>query len=338
MLRPESKLGYGKLVEQAMFFLAGLLVAGLAGVVALPAFARRAARLAQARARMLAPLSVKEAAAERDMLRAEHAVAHHRLERRIASLQDAVGRYRADLGRQAALLVALESATSDRRAEIALLQDELAARRRETFGLEAELGASRVALNDIGARFDRASSELARLRDERVAIETLTDEQRSVIAGLETRASGLEMKLDDAAQAAKANAALVEAERSRLASELKSRASEATALSAQLREARQRLLALEGAPAALAPGGADDIRLDPKFAAAGDLALREAISRLAADVARLSGGSGEGVAGPAKPGKSRRREPRGLPPQAVDPSKGAVAAQVRQLRSMAPER
>jgi hypothetical protein len=361
MLYVCRKLGYGKLVEQAMFFLAGLLVAGLAGVVALPAFARRASRLAQARARMLAPLSVKEAVAERDMLRAEHAVTHHRLERRIASLQDAVGRHRADLGRQAAMLVALESATSDRRAEIAELHADLAARQRETFGLEAALGASQVALNDVGAQLDSASSELARLRDERLAIETLTDEQRSVIAGLETRASGLEMKLEDAAQAAKARVAMVEAERSRLASDLGARTGDAASLSAELRQARQRLLEFEpapdlrtrapevaaadtgrrlanGAPLGLAPAIADDIRLDPGFAPSGDLALREAISRLAADVARLSGAAGDGAPLSAKPGKSRRRETRGLLPQGADPSKGAVAAQVRQLRSMAPER
>jgi hypothetical protein len=69
------------LVEQAMFFLAGLLVAGLAGLLALPAFARRALRLSEARARMLAPMSMKEVVAERDLLRAEHAVEQHRLER-----------------------------------------------------------------------------------------------------------------------------------------------------------------------------------------------------------------------------------------------------------------
>jgi len=353
MLTGRRKLGYGKLVEQAMFFLAGLLVAGLAGVVALPAFARRASRLAQARARMLAPLSVKEAAAERDMLRAEHAVTHNRLERRIASLQDAVGRHRADLGRQAAMLVALESGTSDRRAEIAQLLADLAAKERETFGLEAELGASRIALNDFGARLDRATSELAGLRDERLAIETLTDEQRSVIAGLETRASGLEMKLDDAAQAAKAKTAMAEAERSRLTSELNARVGEAASLSAELRQVRQRLLELEAAPAMSAPApegapingapsglapAAGHIRLDQEPAPSGDLALREAISRLAADVARLSGAAGDGAALPAKPGKSRRRETRSPLPQPAESSKGAASAQVRQLRSMAPER
>ena len=355
MLALCRKLGYATLVEQAMFFLAGLLVAGLAGVVALPAFARRASRLAQARALMLAPLSAKEAAAERDMVRAEHAVIQHRLERRIVALQDAVGRHRADLGRQAAMLVALESGTSDRRAEIAQLHADLAARQREAFGLEAELGASRVALNDIDARLERASTEVTHLRRERLAIETLTDEQRSAIAGLETRVAGLEMKLDDAAQAAKSRTATFEAERLRLSSELNSQTAAAASSSAELAQGRRRLLEIEtaagsrtpvpgdrrradGAPPALAPVDAGEIRLEPGFASPGDLALREAISRLAADVARLSGASGEGAALPTKPAKARRRETRGLLPQGADPSKGAPPAQVRQLRSMAPER
>jgi hypothetical protein len=345
------------LVEQAMFFLAGLLVAGLAGVIFAPAFARRASRLSAARARMLAPLSMKEAVADRDMLRAEHAVAQHRLERRVAALQEVVGRHRAELGRQAAVIVALESGTTDRRAEIAELRADLAARQRETLSLEADLGASRIVLNDFGARLERASSEIARLADEKLAIETLTDEQRSVIAGLETRASGLEMKLDDAAQAAKARAAGAQAEQERLLSELNSRTSEAAGLSAELQQFRQRLLEPEAAPTfrqpapeatqidsggrfanGAAPADVANIRLDAGIGSPGDLALREAISRLAADLVRLSGASGEGAALPPKPGKSKRRDSRGLLPQGADPSKGAASAQVRQLRSMAPER
>ncbi len=344
-----------------MFFLAGLLVAGLVGVMVLPAFARRASRLSAAHARMLAPLSMKEAVAERDMLRAEHAVVQHRLERLIAALQDAVGRHRAALGRQAAMLVALENRTTDHPAEIAELRADLAARQRGTFSLEADLGASRIVLNDFGARLDRASSEIARLTDERLAIETLTDEQRSVIAGLETWASGLEMKLDDAAQAAKARAAGAQAERERLSSELNSRMSEVARLSAELQQTRRRLLELEAAPTLRqrAPDGASidgvgrlingatpgqgpadaaNIRLEAGLGSPGDLALREAISRLAADLVRLSGASGDEAALLPKPGKSRRRESRSLLPQATDPSKGAASAQVRQLRSMAPER
>lgn len=344
-----------------MFFLAGLLVAGLAGLIIVPAFARRARRLAEARARLLAPLSVKEAIAERDLLRADHALAQHRLERRIAALQEAVGRHRADLGRQAAMLVALESGTSDRRNEISDMAVDFEAQRSKVLALEAELGASRIALSDFGAQLERASAEIGRLTDEKLAIETLTDEQRSSIAGLETRASGLQMKLEDSARAAKAEAAAAQAELARLAADLDSRRIDAARLTAELEQAHRKLERFEegeavglersadrlrveaGKPSAngAAPGSvaeAANIHLEPPSLSLGDVALREAISRLGADFARLAAASGDSPAPLAGPGKSRRREARKLPGLGPEPSTGAAAAQVRQLRSMAPER
>ncbi len=365
-----------------MFFLAGLLVAGLAGLLVVPAFVRRALRLSAARARMLAPLSAKEAAAERDMLRAEHAVAQSRLERRIAALQDAVARRRAELGRQAATLVAAESAATDQRSEIEGLRADLAARQREILSLEGDLGASRIVLNDFGAQLDRASSEIRRLRDERLAIDTVIDEQRLAIAGLETRASGLEMKLQDAAQTARSKATAAEAERSRLSSELAARTLEVARAGGELAEAKEkgatlvvevekanaelhaarlRLLELEAAPtsrdrtaeeSSSAENGrssangatqgqavlADAVQRDRDSGPQSDRALREAISRLGADIARLSGPSGNGAAVIPKLGKSTRREPRGLPAQGADAPKNIASANVRQLQSRAPER
>ena len=116
----------------------------------------------QARARMLAPLSMKEVVAERDLLRAEHAVEQHRLERRIAALQDAVAApSRRSRPRRPPMLVALESGTERPGApKSPQLHADLAARQRETFGLEGELGASRVALNDFDARLERAATDL----------------------------------------------------------------------------------------------------------------------------------------------------------------------------------
>jgi hypothetical protein len=102
MLNAFGWIGQGELIEPAMFFFAGLLVSGLAGLLILPAFARRALRLSAARARLLAPLSVKDIVAERDLLRAEHALERHRLERRLATLQEQSALHRADLGRRAA--------------------------------------------------------------------------------------------------------------------------------------------------------------------------------------------------------------------------------------------
>jgi chromosome segregation ATPase len=359
-----------------MFFLAGLLVAGLAGLLILPAFARRALRLSEARARMLAPMSMKEVIAERDLLRAEHALEHHRLERRVASLQDANAGHRANLGRHAAVLVAFEGRANE-------LTNEIAARERDIRGLEGELGASRIVVDDFSARLDRASSEIAALWDRRLALETAADDHRTTIAGLETRASGLEMKLGDAAQTAKSKASAAQAETSRLSAELALRTGEIARLNAELSAAltksatviadlekksgeldqtRQRLVeiealaamrqqALEAATAESSRQSADDGTRDtapigsntsvPRESdadARGDQALREAISQLAADVARLSEASGDASPSALRPGKIRRRESRAPSSQGPDTADGVASARLRQLQSTAPER
>ena len=54
--------GRNELIEQALFFAIGFLAALLAAVVALPVVAARAMRLAEARARLRAPATEKQAA------------------------------------------------------------------------------------------------------------------------------------------------------------------------------------------------------------------------------------------------------------------------------------
>jgi chromosome segregation ATPase len=348
------------LVEQAMFFLAGLLVAGLAGLLALPAFARRALRLSEARARMLAPMSMKEVVAERDLLRAEHAVEQHRLERRLIAAQDAVAHQRADVGRHIATLVALEGEAGKKDIEIGELRDEAAAKRLEISGLEGDLGASQLALNDLSLRLERAASEISSLKDRRMALEILADDQRTVIAGLETRASGLEMNVGDAVQKTKTMTASAEGERQRLSMALAARVSEIARLNAELNEAlakgamvvggldtkdaelqqaRRRIGELETALTAkrsaeeeAAARASADVRMQ------GDAALREAISRLAADVVRLSGPAVEVALISRKPGKNRRRESAAPSSQGPEAPKGLPPSQARQLQPTAPER
>jgi chromosome segregation ATPase len=337
------------LIEQAMFFLAGLLAAGLVGLIILPAFARRSARLSAARARMFAPLSEKDAAAERDLLRAEHAVVQYRLERNLASLQDAVGRHRADLGRQATTMTALEGALAKMTAENAALQGELAQRNQEILSLQGENGASQIALNDFAAQIDRAAMEIASLRQKRIALETLTDEQRTIIAGLETRAGSFEIERGDAAQLEKAEHARLSADLAartrdigRLEDELKQAMSKGAIIVAdlerkegELRETRRQLSEAAAATSLRAraegPPVVDGAQLQ------GDLALREIIARLAADIVRLSGTTEESPRAPS-PGKNRRRASRAPSSQTPDAPKGVGSAKTRQLQPTAPER
>jgi chromosome segregation ATPase len=343
-----------------MFFLAGLLVAGLAGLLVLPAFARRALRLSEARARMLAPLSMNEVVAERDLLRAEHAVEHYRLERRLHAAQDAVAHHRADIGRHVSALVALESEAGKKGAEIGELRDEATARRREILGLEGELGASQLALNDFSARLERAASEISSLKDRRMALEILADDQRTAIAGLETRASGLEMNIGDAQQKTRAMTVSAEAERQRLSMALAARVSEIARLKAELSEAlakgamviggldtkdaelqqaRRRIAELETALTARRSAEEEaTARSSAEVRMQGDAALREAISRLAADVVRLSGPPEEVAPIPLRTAKTRRRESSAPSSQGPEAPKGLPPSQNRQLQPTAPER
>jgi len=327
-----------------MFFLAGLLVAGLAGLLILPAFAARAYRLAAARARLTAPMSMKDVIAERDLLRAEHAVEQYRLERRLIAAQEQSAHDRAELGRQVMKFVALETDTSKLADEIRSLREELSARERHIRGLEGEIGASRIALHDFGGQLDRASSEIAAMKEKHVALETLTDDQRAVIAGLETRAAGLEMKVDDAMQAAKSVMAASDAEKARLSAEIAAHvaslkrlntalddaqtkhaglAKELAAKDAEFEETKRRLAEYEAV--AVSRGGPE-----------GDAALRTAIAQLAADVVRLSGVDGQA----ARPDtvKPIRGDSEAPPTQGPAEGEARPPAKFRRLHSIVPRR
>jgi chromosome segregation ATPase len=328
-----------------MFFFAGLLVAGLAGLLILPAFAARAYRLAAARARLLAPLSMKDVAAERDLLRAEHAIEQHRLERRLATIQDASARDRAELGRQATHLVALEGEASKLASEIRDLRQQLSARERDILGLEGELGAGRIALHDHAARLERASSEISALTDKRLALETTADDQRTVIAGLETRAAGLEMKADDALKAAKSIIAASDAEKARLSSDIAAHARAVTRMTGELLTAEAKNAKVANELAGQSAEHEKTRRRLAEFEAIaatrgspeGDAALRQAIAQLAADVIRLKG-AGQGSAAQPADGKSIRRESEAPPTQGPAEGEAVAPAKFRRLQSIVPRR
>jgi hypothetical protein len=75
------------LIEQAMYFALGFLVAGLFTLMFLPAFWRRAMRLSMRRLQMLAPMSMEQVVAERDLLRAEASASYRQLEQRMESVK-----------------------------------------------------------------------------------------------------------------------------------------------------------------------------------------------------------------------------------------------------------
>ena len=109
------------MIEQAIFFALGILVAGLLGLIILPALWWRAVRLSTRRLEMQVPLSMDEVLAERDLLRAEFALAQNRLEKALERERAALVETQAQLG-AAHLLLDDRSAAS---AQLSVLEEEV---------------------------------------------------------------------------------------------------------------------------------------------------------------------------------------------------------------------
>lgn len=194
------------MIEQALLFAIGFLVASLAAVVAMPVMSRRAMRLARARAELNAPVTEKQAIAERDALRAVYAVEQVRLEHRLAVAEEAAMELRSAEGRLRAKLIELEAdraeslgAVFDQRADI----ERAALARRD---LEVALAASQIALHDALAQRDRARivEGLAAVRQSE--LETEASRYRARIAILAARTEDLEARLEGLSRSEKAAA------------------------------------------------------------------------------------------------------------------------------------
>ncbi|MGA2493210.1 MAG: hypothetical protein ABSF67_09695 [Roseiarcus sp.] len=260
------------MIEQAIFTAVGFLTATLLALAAAPAVARRARRLAEARARLLAPLSEAQAIADRDALRAQHAIEIVRLERRLRAAEEAVAACKVEIGRQFVRLIALEEAATTG-------VGDLEAARWEANELRGELGAVQCALADIDVQRDHVETRLE-------YAETLAEERRGEIATLETRLAAVEVRLADAESAAAAAAERAAAEQDRLRAaladaEARLARSEAAREEAVLENRRQlERVAERGGAAANAEASERADR---------DKALRAAIARIGRDVARLEG-------------------------------------------------
>ena len=216
----------------------------------MPVISRRAMRLAEARARLRAPITEKQAIAERDALRAEHAVEQVRLEHRLALAEDTSIGLRAAVGRQSVKIIALEADAEERKRVIFDQREEIdkgASARRD---LEVALAASQTALHDAFAQRDRAQiAEVAATARER-ELEAEASRSRARIAILVARVENLQGQLETLASSAKtaaerANRAAAElsgslAEQSGLARELQERLHEAIGRDQSLTESLSR--------------------------------------------------------------------------------------------------
>ncbi|CAN1531947.1 hypothetical protein MCEMSEM23_01425 [Rhabdaerophilaceae bacterium] len=158
------------MIEQALFFGLGSLVAALAWLLFLPAFWRRAMRLSREAIEQSLPLTPNEIAAERDRLRAEHAVRIGQMENTVSNMRNTV--------------VAAKAETGERLQTQAGFLDTIAERDRRLSEREAELAR-------LEHRISSLESDLAEMRMARALAET-------TLAGLEIQRDALTSKLNSA--------------------------------------------------------------------------------------------------------------------------------------------
>lgn len=157
-----------------MYFALGFMVAALLALMSLPAFWRRAMRLSTRRLQMLAPMSMEEVIAERDLLRAEFAVRERRLEQEMESMQAARTENLAAIGRESARSVEtaemLKNAEAANRDLQALLNDA-----RKTISERTDLlHSTELALNEMTERAERGLAEARALKSGEKAGEPAT--------------------------------------------------------------------------------------------------------------------------------------------------------------------
>ncbi|HZZ61154.1 MAG TPA: hypothetical protein VFE63_08280 [Roseiarcus sp.] len=248
------------MIEYAMFFGIGFLVALFAAVAATPIFSRRAMRLALARVSMQTPTTDKLAAGEADSLLAMHAVELVRLEQRLDAAQNDAMDLRVKVGRQSVQITALRSDVAEREGVIFEMRSELDKRAAECRNLESAMAASQIALQDAFAQRDRAESNETVGRLGELEAEASRDRARIAILVAQVENLGELLRYAEAAKenAAKSVAELTSSladERSRTAElekQLRMATGEGQALTksleraeARLEEGRRRLAELE---------------------------------------------------------------------------------------------
>ena len=182
------------LIETAMLVGMGFCAATLVALLLMPLVARRASRKAEDRLATTSPLDAREAAAERDGLRAVAAVEQRRAEQRIEQATRAQADTQAESGRRAARIVELEQAGE---ADRMRLGSELAQSREDLAVAQARAANSEQALADAQGRLRDLEEESRTAVAKRDEAAVLADERLLALTRTTTRITLLEAQLAD---------------------------------------------------------------------------------------------------------------------------------------------
>ncbi|MDB5540627.1 MAG: hypothetical protein JWQ89_2354 [Devosia sp.] len=125
-------------IENIMYFVLGLLVAGLLALIVLPAVWRRAVRLTKKRIEAATPMTMAEFRADKDQLRAEFALSTRRLEMNVEALRRRLSDQLRDINRKKNELGGMKGERDSHLQVVRELEEREAAARRRILELEKE--------------------------------------------------------------------------------------------------------------------------------------------------------------------------------------------------------
>jgi chromosome segregation ATPase len=179
------------LIEQAMYFALGFMVAGLFTLMFLPAFWRRAMRLSMRRLRMLTPLSMEKVAAERDLLRAEFAMRYRRLEQQMAAVKATKAKDLVEIGRSAARIAELDGRLTAAVARGDELEKKLLDTQRVLEERTALLSSTEAALHEMTDRVEAVVAHLRSVESDKEEFARLSEMHRTAVTAHETSIAAL---------------------------------------------------------------------------------------------------------------------------------------------------
>ena len=161
------------MIEQTIYFALGCIVTALLALLLTPVLWSRALRLSRKRLRLQVPISMQEILAERDHLRAAHAVEQLRIEQELARVRAgkdadmvAIGRGTVEAARLAEEGAAFRKLNEAQGHEIALLTTAVAEHKVESSALRQDLSAAHAGVEALRDDAEAAVREHARLAEE----------------------------------------------------------------------------------------------------------------------------------------------------------------------------
>lgn len=169
------------LVLPLMYAGIGFLAAAVIAVALSPAIHRRAERLTERRLNKDLPLSVRELRAEKDHMRAQHAMATRALELDLDTLREKTARQGAELGRRTAEANRLRRALAEKTAALDAVERQSADADRTGGHLRADLAAARFEAQAAQTALQEAEQAILTLQNDIASLQATVDRRTQLI-------------------------------------------------------------------------------------------------------------------------------------------------------------